>query len=73
MVTTVLRESYELLSRESEERQRAIASLVMQELESERRWDAAFAQSQDALARMADEALAEDERGETHPLANLLK
>ena len=73
MVTTVLRESYELLSRESEERQRAIASLVMQELESERRWDAAFAQSQDALARMADEALAEDERGETHPLDDLLK
>jgi hypothetical protein len=62
MITAILQESYERLSLEPEERQRAIAALVMEELDSERRWDAAFARTQDALARMADEALAEDER-----------
>jgi len=37
----------------------------------ERRWMAAFQKSQDKLAKLADEALDEFERGETEPLSNL--
>jgi len=44
--------------------QEAIGSIILQEIESERRWGELFAQpkSADLLSRMADEALAEVER-----------
>ena len=40
--------------------QEAIASIILQEIESERRWDELFSrpESADLLSRMADEALA---------------
>jgi hypothetical protein len=51
---------------------RIIESLLAAgELESERRWADAFARSQEFLAGLADEALAEHERGETKPLSDL--
>ena len=50
------------------DRQETIAALIFEEIESERRWDEQFAGSQDQLARMASEALAELQRGETRPL-----
>ncbi|MBM3238358.1 hypothetical protein FJZ31_18865 [Candidatus Poribacteria bacterium] len=36
------------------EKQDAIASVILEELEDELRWDAAFAASQDKLAKMAE-------------------
>jgi len=48
--------------------QDALAALVMEELESEKKWDGAFANSQDMLAQMAEQALAEHKKGETRPL-----
>ncbi len=39
--------------------QELFAAWILEELESEHRWDEAFAASQDLLAQMADEALAE--------------
>ena len=54
------------------ERQAAIAALVLEEIASEDRWDAQFAGSQDKLAALADEALAEESRGETRPLDDLI-
>jgi len=48
--------------------QDALAALVMEELESEKKWDDAFANSQDMLAQMAEQALAEHKKGETRPL-----
>jgi hypothetical protein len=50
------------------DRQEAIAALIFEEIESERRWDEQFAGSQDQLGQMAREALAELQRGETRPL-----
>ncbi len=45
--------------------QEAIAAIILQEIESERRWGELFAQpkSADLLSRMADEALAEVRSG----------
>ena len=37
----------------------------LEELASEKRWDMAFANSQDLLSRLADEALAEHRAGKT--------
>jgi len=39
----------------------AIATLILEELEDEARWERAFAHSQDALAKLAEEAMAEIE------------
>jgi len=40
-----------------------LAKWLLAELESERRWDEAFARSADQLARLADEALKEHHKG----------
>ena len=44
-----------------EDGQDAIAAMILDELADERRWDDAFARSQDKLARLA-ERLREDDR-----------
>ena len=48
--------------------QDAMAAIVLEELASERRWADAFAKSQDQLAKLAQEALAEYNAGRTKPL-----
>ena len=48
--------------------QDAIAALILAELESQQRWDESFAHSQDALAVLAEEALAEHRAGRSEPL-----
>jgi len=48
--------------------QDAMAVLVLEELASERRWLSSFAKSQDILANLAEEALAEYAAGKTKPL-----
>ena len=48
--------------------QDAVAALVLEELASEKRWSMSFAKSQDLLAKLAEEALAEYASGKTKPL-----
>ena len=48
--------------------QDALAAILMHEFKSEKRWVESFSQSQDALARLSGEALAEDKAGLTKPL-----
>lgn len=50
------------------EQQDALAAWIAEQLESERRWDAAFAASADELGKLADEALAERRAGLTEEL-----
>jgi hypothetical protein len=50
------------------EEQDALASLVLDEIEDDTRWDVAFATSQDVLAMLAAEAAEEHRRGETKDL-----
>ncbi len=45
-----------------------IAAILLEELASEQKWNDLFSQSQDALAKMAEEALAEYRAGKTKPL-----
>ncbi len=47
------------------EEQETFAAWILDELASERRWDAAFADSGDLLDQLADEALAEHRAGKT--------
>jgi len=48
--------------------QDAIAALIFEELEDEVLWDRTFEQSQDALAFLAAEAMAEYQAGKTQQL-----
>jgi hypothetical protein len=48
--------------------QDAVAAFLLEELASEQKWNDLFAKSQDALAKLAAEALAQDHAGETKPL-----
>jgi hypothetical protein len=45
-----------------------IAALILEELEDEELWDKKFEHSQDALAFLAAEAIAEDRAGNTQEL-----
>ena len=67
-MTQLLERAFAEASRLPEPEQDAVASVFLAELESERRWTAAFASSQDELSRLADEALREFEAGETQPM-----
>jgi hypothetical protein len=48
--------------------QDAVAAIVLEELAFEQRWAASFAKSQDNLAKLAEEALAQYNAGRTKPL-----
>jgi hypothetical protein len=48
--------------------QDAIATMILEELEQERRWDESFARSPDLLAQLAAEAMAEHRAGKTQEL-----
>lgn len=50
------------------EKQDFIAAIIFEELEDERKWDKAFAESQEMLSKMASEALEEHRRGQTQDL-----
>jgi hypothetical protein len=45
--------------------QDAMARMILEELEDEQQWDEAFARSPDALALLADQAMAEYRAGKT--------
>lgn len=67
-MTRLLEEAFARVSELPEEAQDEVARWLLSELESERRWSALLARSPDALAQLAEEALAEHERGETKEL-----
>jgi hypothetical protein len=71
-MTELLKKAFEAISKLPPESQDAIAARMLMELEDESHWDEAFAGSQDKLARMADEAIAEFEVGKTIPLKDIL-
>ncbi len=68
-MTKLLTQMVEDLAKLPDAEQDAVAAIVLEELDSEARWSAAFSASRAALEALADEALAEFEAGETTPLA----
>jgi aspartate/glutamate racemase len=52
----------------STDKQDAIATLILEELEEEQRWDDSFAHSPNLLAKLAAEAMAEYRSGKTQEL-----
>ena len=67
-MTKLLERVVEKARRLPDPEQDAIAALILEELEDEVRWGKAFACSRDALAKLAQEAMAEDRAGKTREL-----
>lgn len=72
VMTTLLEQALQKVGSLPADEQDAIASQILDSLADEEAWRRRFAEKRDVLRRMADEALAEDERGETRPLDELL-
>lgn len=67
-MTHLLEKAFSEVAKLPASEQDAVAALVLEELASERRWSSSFAKSQDLLAKLAEEALAEHASGQTKPL-----
>lgn len=67
-MTKLLDKAFAEAAKLSDQEQEALAAWILEELTSERRWEEAFTASADALARLADEAVAEHKAGQTQEL-----
>jgi hypothetical protein len=67
-MTKLLEKALQEVAKLPASEQDAVAAIVLEELESEQRWAESFAKSQDKLAKLAEEALAEYNAGRTKPL-----
>ena len=67
-MTDALRKAFETAGRLPEREQDDLAAAILEELTADERWEAALGQFQDALARLADEALDEHRAGRTRAL-----
>ena len=65
-----LEKAFAEASKLSEQEQEALASWILDELASERRWADTFADSKDALSKLADEALEDHRQGRTENLSS---
>ena len=64
-MNTRLEEAFAQASQLPPEDQEALAALLLDEIASEKLWDRAFAQSQDQISQLSDEALTEFMEGRT--------
>jgi len=70
-MTALLEKALEKVGALPQEEQDAIASEILDSLADEEAWRDRFAAKRDRLRQLAQEALDEDDRGETRPLADL--
>ncbi|RMH05290.1 MAG: hypothetical protein D6704_09830 [Nitrospirae bacterium] len=64
-MTKLLEKAFEEASKLSEVEQNALAHWLIDEIISEKKWEQAFAESEDVLDKLAEEALAEHTAGTT--------
>ncbi len=67
-MTRLLKTAFKEASRLPEVEQNALAAWLLDELHSEAKWQSAFADSEDVLSKLADEALEEKREGRTRRL-----
>ena len=64
-MTRLLEQAFQEASKLPDIEQNILAKWVLEELESDHQWDQKFAQSEDLLSQMADDALAEEQADQT--------
>jgi hypothetical protein len=67
-MTKLLEKAFEVASKLPGNEQNALARWLLEELEAERKWDMLFAESEDVLGTLADEAIKAYRQGKTVPL-----
>jgi hypothetical protein len=67
-MTEILKKAFTEASRLPEDDQDSFGKWMLAELASEKRWDQAFARTQDSLAKLGQRALIEHRKGRTKPL-----
>ncbi len=67
-MTKLAARAWEELQGLDEAEQDRLAQMVLDEIESERRWDELFAESEDLLTELGDQAMADHRAGLTRPL-----
>jgi len=67
-MTKLLERAVEKVQTLSDSEQDTLATMILEEIEDEARWQKSFACTQNLLARLADEAMAEDHAGKTKAL-----
>lgn len=67
-MTKLLEKAFEEASKLSEVEQNSLAKWILEELEADKQWDEAFAESEDILDQLANEALEAHKQGKTKPL-----
>ena len=73
MITSALALAVERASKSSAEEQEVIAALIIDELESEEKWDSLLSNSKGKLAEMANRAISEHRAGKTYPIPDSRK
>ena len=71
-MTELLEKAFAEASKLPQEAQDMLAKMLLDDLIAEEKWDETFANSQDKLARLADEALVEYQQGKTKKLEEIL-
>ncbi|MBK9940565.1 MAG: hypothetical protein IPP13_02945 [Kouleothrix sp.] len=67
-MTALLEQALAELHKLPPDQQDAIATLILEELTDEEKWNRAFDQSQDVLTRLADKARREKREGKVKPI-----
>ncbi len=64
-MTGLLEKAFKEVSKLPETDQNIFARWILAEMDAEKKWDKKFAESEDVLAQLAQEALKDDEEGRT--------
>jgi hypothetical protein len=67
-MTTLLAKAFDEATKLPDTEQNALAKWLLDELEADRKWSETFAESEDILDRLADEAIEAKRQGKTMPL-----
>ena len=67
-MSTLLEKAFNEIKKLPEIEQNIFAKWILEELEAERKWDKLFAESEDILEKLAEEALKEHREGKTEVL-----
>jgi hypothetical protein len=67
-MTKLLEKAFAKASKLQDVEQNVIAKWLLEELAAEKKWEQRFAESEDILGQLADEALEEHKKGKTMPL-----
>lgn len=67
-MTMLLERAFKKVSKLPSIEQNSVAKWLLEELESEQKWDKTFAESEDVLDKLAGEAILAHKRGKTKPL-----